>query len=188
MKESRFYWVCLLFLGGSVGCCNTAETPVKKVVPLSEPMAPVYTVVKRIPEMEMYACDDCHEEAGDYNESVRELTEDHEAITHIHPKSKKTQGWCLYCHESHDYNRLRLPSGETISFNESYKLCVECHGNIFDEWEKNIHGKNKGAWQSPLTIYSCTECHDAHDPKFKPIKPMPAPAFPRTQKHPAGRK
>jgi len=43
-------------------------------------------------------------------------------------KHDEEHRWCLDCHDADDRDRLHLASGERISFDESYLLCGQCHG------------------------------------------------------------
>lgn len=144
-----------------------------------------YTVVPRVPVLKgddydnIYPCTDCHSSPEDYNSQKRELTEEHDRITSYHPINRKEEGdhyWCNSCHQTGNYNVLTLNSGQNISFNESYKMCLQCHGNYKDEFINGIHGNRVGRWDSKEpTLYACAHCHDPHDPKRKPVKPLPPP-------------
>lgn len=135
-------------------------------------------IIKRTPKIEMYKCDECHDSEETFNETIRPMKkgEDHENITTFHPQKKDDpKFWCLNCHASKNYNKLVLPSGEKISLNESHRLCGECHGPTLKDWKDNIHGKIIGGWKENRQAYSCTACHDAHDPAWKPVEPVPEP-------------
>ncbi len=91
--------------------------------------------------------------------------------------------WCLDCHHPQKRNYLLpLSDGELIEFQESYLLCGKCHGTIFRDWRKGIHGRRTGQWNGKKKYYLCVNCHDPHSPKYKPIEPMPPPDKPRTPK------
>lgn len=147
--------------------------------------SPSYTIVPRIPVLKgddydnIYPCTDCHSSPEDYNLQKRELTEEHDRITSYHPMNRKEDAdkyWCNSCHQTGNYNTLTLNNGQNISFNESYKICLQCHGNYKDEFEHGIHGNRTGRWDSKEpTLYACANCHNPHDPKRKPVKPLPPP-------------
>lgn len=134
-------------------------------------------VVGRVPELEMYPCSDCHETAADYNTTQRTLVEEHDTLK-THYALHEEDGWCLRCHKENNYNKLRLQSGREISFNEAYQLCRECHSVVFKDWKINAHGKKTGGWNGQNKFFSCTKCHEAHDPEFKKMEAKPAPIKP----------
>jgi hypothetical protein len=141
-----------------------------------------HTLIKRTSEIEMYRCDECHSGPKNYNSAPRILTEEHDTIDKHPPKTDDPDRWCLACHMEKKYNKLRLSSGRKISFNESFLLCGECHGTQLRDWKRNFHGKTIGSWNGLRKVYSCTYCHNAHDPKFKPLKPEPPPDLPKSKK------
>jgi len=89
--------------------------------------------------------------------------------------------WCLDCHHPENRNYLLpLSDGKNISFEQSYLLCGKCHGTIYRDWRYGIHGKRTGFWNGAKSYYLCVTCHDPHNPRFKPLVPMPAPKKPWT--------
>ncbi len=135
-------------------------------------------IIKRTPKIEMYRCDECHDSEESFNSKIRPMAKDkdHESITTFHPEKKDDPNfWCNNCHASKNYNKLILQSEEKISFNESYRLCGQCHGPTLKDWKNNIHGKVVGGWLNNKKQHSCTSCHNAHDPKMKQVDPIPEP-------------
>jgi hypothetical protein len=123
----------------------------------------------------MFPCSNCHT-SMEVNRKKRELKEEHTNIKLHHAEMM----WCLYCHDAKNRDKLRLYNGDLINFTESYRLCGECHGPVFEDWKAGIHGKRVGYFAGPgkRTYFLCANCHDPHDPKFKPIKPEPPPLHP----------
>jgi hypothetical protein len=120
----------------------------------------------------LFPCSNCHA-SMEVNRKKRELKDEH---TDIRLHHAETMRWCLDCHDAKDRDKLRLYNGELVPFTESYKLCGECHGNIYEAWRAGIHGKRIGYFSGgQRTYFLCANCHNPHDPKFKPIKPEPAP-------------
>ena len=129
----------------------------------------------------IYPCNNCHA-SMEVNRKKRELKEEHTEIKLHHAE---TMRWCLDCHDARNRDKLRLYNGELINFTESYRLCGECHGNVYKDWKAGIHGKRVGYFTAPgkRTYYLCANCHNPHDPKFKPLKPESPPLRPTDRKH-----
>ncbi|MBF0338436.1 MAG: hypothetical protein HQL05_11460 [Nitrospirae bacterium] len=98
-------------------------------------------------------------------------------------KHAAQQRWCLDCHDADNRDRLRLANGDHVTFDESYLLCGQCHGNVFRDWKTGIHGKRIGSWNSDKPgdkkYFLCVNCHNPHSPNFIPVKPLPAPVRPK---------
>jgi hypothetical protein len=126
----------------------------------------------------MYPCSDCHA-SMEANTKKRELKDEHTDIKLHHAE---TMRWCLDCHDTKNRDKLRLYNGQLIGFDESYRLCGECHGTVYGDWRAGIHGKRVGYFggSGKRTYFLCANCHNPHDPKFKPIKPEPPPLKPLT--------
>ena len=123
----------------------------------------------------IFPCSSCH--AGmDLNAKRRELKEEHTSIKLHHAESMR---WCLDCHDPHNRDKLKLANGDLIDFTESYQLCGQCHGTNYRDWKAGIHGKRTGYFDGKKMYYLCVNCHNPHDPKFKPLKPEPPPFRPR---------
>ena len=123
----------------------------------------------------IFPCSNCH--AGlEVNAKKRELKDEHTTIKLRHAEQDR---WCLDCHSARNRDRLKLADGEAVNFTESYRLCGQCHGNIYRDWKAGIHGKRVGHFQGgKRTYFLCVHCHNPHDPKFKPLKPEPPPVKP----------
>ncbi len=139
------------------------------------------TVNKRSSQLEMYPCTECHSTPQDFNSQKRDLTKEHSNIKAIHPKERGDEDpnfWCQHCHNPNQYNQFRLQTGETLPFNDSQKVCGQCHGPQLRDWKKHIHGRRTGNWNGEGQVDLCTQCHNPHDPKFKPMKPVAPPPEP----------
>ena len=121
-----------------------------------------------------FPCNDCHSEL-EPNTRKRELAEMHDDIIFDHDSENR---WCLACHNTNDRDSLVLAGGKRLGFNESYKLCGQCHGPKYRDWKLGIHGKRTGEWNGQKQYRLCVHCHDPHSPKFKSLKPMPPPRRP----------
>jgi len=123
----------------------------------------------------IFPCSNCHA-SMEVNRNKRELKDEH---TDIRLHHAETMRWCLDCHDAKDRDKLRLYNGELISFKESYRLCGECHGNVYRDWKAGIHGKRTGYFAGGKRTYLlCAHCHNPHDPEYRPIKPEPPPVKP----------
>jgi hypothetical protein len=137
-----------------------------------------YPVAKPPFSPDIFPCNNCH--AGlEANTKKRELKDEHTAIKLHHAEQER---WCLDCHSTANRDKLKLADGESIDFTESYRLCGQCHGNIYRDWKAGIHGKRVGYFKGgKRTYFLCVNCHDPHNPKFKPIKPELQPIKPVTK-------
>jgi hypothetical protein len=129
----------------------------------------------------IFPCSSCH--AGmEVNTKRRELKEEH---TNIHLKHGSVSRWCLDCHDATNRDMLRLVNGDRIDFSHSYELCGQCHGPTYRDWKVGVHGKRIGYFAGgQRTYFLCVNCHNPHDPKFKPIKPEPPPVKPLDNRPP----
>ena len=85
---------------------------------------------------------------------------------------------CLSCHNSQDYDALRLADGRKLAFAEAQKLCQQCHGPQSRDYLNGAHGGMNGYWdktKGPRTRNTCTDCHDPHAPLYPVWTPVFAP-------------
>jgi hypothetical protein len=122
----------------------------------------------------IFPCSNCHASLP-VNRTRRELTEMHADIELRHDEQHR---WCLDCHDATDRDRLHLASGEPVSFDESYILCGQCHGEKLRDWRAGVHGRRTGQWNGRKSYLLCAHCHNPHQPRFKALAPMPAPVRP----------
>jgi hypothetical protein len=123
----------------------------------------------------IFPCSRCHSDKK-INVPERELKA---ASFHYKVELKHVPGgWCFDCHSRSDRDSLKLADGTLISFEESYRLCGQCHGTILRQWKNGIHGKRTGSWSGEKQHLLCVHCHSPHEPPFKPIGPLPPPVRP----------
>lgn len=157
--------------------------------------APPFKVVPRQDRIRNFPCTKCHDNKF-VDTRVRPMQEEHTKLTFEHGGGRF---WCYdACHKGTDIDTLISLRGRRISYDDSYKVCGQCHFQRLD-WFFGGHGKRQGAWEDqrkiPVTadelkiedrnqigrwageraILNCTECHDAHSPSIKPFEPSPAP-------------
>jgi hypothetical protein len=125
------------------------------------------------PDDDYFPCSDCHEDEPT-NRRVRTLEDDHDDIELGHGDL-----WCLHCHDADDRDRLHLADGRRVAFEDSWRLCVQCHGHKQEPWRAGVHGKRVGHWWGAKEVWTCVSCHGPHAPAFQPIEPEPPPARPQ---------
>ncbi len=123
----------------------------------------------------VFPCSDCHDPALPVKAKRRTLKTAHQEIELHHDEEHR---WCLDCHDSANRDMLRLASGETLSFDESYRLCGQCHGDKYRDWRAGVHGRRTGMWDGEKQYLLCVSCHNAHSPRFAPLKPEAPPPRP----------
>jgi hypothetical protein len=121
----------------------------------------------------IYPCSECHAEMTP-NPKRRQLQDEHTDIVLNHSQGR----WCLDCHDLTNRDKLHLISGEKIGFDESYRLCGQCHGDKYRDWKVGVHGKRTGDWNGKKEYLLCAHCHNPHDPGFQPLAPKPPPVRP----------
>ena len=150
---------------------ETPEVVFEKLLSF-EKYAPAFKVkLRKESQLESYPCMDCHEDE-ETNLEIRELEEEHDELTLEHGGERF---WCLTCHQPGNRDYLRSLKNNAIDFDQSYRLCGQCHFQRQKDWFFGAHGKRVGNWMGERKLYLCTECHDPHSPSIKPIKPNPPP-------------
>jgi hypothetical protein len=126
------------------------------------------------PDEEYYPCNDCHQDEPT-DRTRRELEEEHDDLELAHGEL-----WCLDCHSADDRDWLHLASDTPVAFEESWRLCTQCHGKKLADWRAGVHGKRTGHWRGPKEYRTCVVCHDPHTPPFQAIEPEPIPVRPES--------
>jgi hypothetical protein len=121
----------------------------------------------------IFPCSACHADLP-VDRTRRELGM-HSEIALKHDEEHR---WCLDCHSATDRDSLHLASGELVPFEESYRLCGQCHGDKYRDWRAGVHGRRVGEWNGQKSYLLCAHCHDPHAPRFKALAPKPAPVRP----------
>jgi hypothetical protein len=135
----------------------------------------IFRVRQTLAYEDYFPCTDCHGEM-EVNSERRQLEEMHDDIVLDHgPKDR----WCFDCHNPEDRDTLRLANGTLIGFDESYRLCGQCHGTIFRDWREGIHGRREGYWNGAKSYQLCAHCHNPHAPRFQALEPLPPPVRPQ---------
>jgi hypothetical protein len=124
----------------------------------------------------IFPCTTCHNKDLPPNRTRRQLTDMH---TDIELKHDAEHRWCLDCHDADHRDQLHLASGEAVPFEESYRLCGQCHGEKYRDWRAGVHGRRVGQWNGAKRYLLCVHCHSPHQPHFKPMAPTAAPLPPK---------
>lgn len=122
----------------------------------------------------IFPCSGCHADLP-VNKTRRVLADMHTDIELRHDEAHR---WCLDCHDAGNRDVLHLASGEPVPFEESYRLCGQCHGEKLRDWRAGVHGRRTGEWNGHKKYLLCAHCHNPHQPRFAKIEPKPAPVRP----------
>ncbi len=125
-----------------------------------------------------YDCMECHKMLeAKWHFDDRAMVE-HETIKLNHGNNR----FCLNCHHPTNRNVFVDYDGSEIAEQDVVSLCARCHGTVFRDWQAGAHGRRNGYWDTSKggeTQLRCIQCHDPHDPKFKAIRSLNAPDYPR---------
>lgn len=123
-----------------------------------------------------FPCSDCHDPELPVNTRRRPLRRAHQQVVLQHDRGEM---WCWDCHDVEDRDQLHLASGALSPYEKSPLLCGQCHGRQLRDWRAGAHGKRTGSWNGTKSALLCASCHNAHSPRFLPVKPEPPPRNPR---------
>ena len=127
-----------------------------------------FFVARRTDSIERFNCGECHTVPLSRMQSPDPgLARAHWEMDLHHAPAEIMN--CQTCHDPEQTDSLRLISGERIAFDESYRLCAQCHATQAADWVGGAHGKRLGGWAPPRVAAPCTSCHNPHDPGF-PIR------------------
>jgi hypothetical protein len=141
--------------------------PSPRRVPIGDDARTVIAVFER-------KCMDCHKTLVTSNPPRNDPNHYHETVRMDHGLN----GRCVNCHDPKDRNVLVLRDGRNLAFGQSTILCGNCHGPAYRQWQRGVHGKTLGYWDTHLgekRRLECVECHDPHSPHYNPMAPLPGP-------------
>lgn len=172
----------LVFITGITGCINRIGRGDINSLPLSDKIItdPDSNWIDKadilLPSstLDLLACVKCHKGLK-VNIKRRKLTGTHIDYVFNHPGFTTDNKWCYSCHSPLALDSLRLDNNRNISYEKSYKLCIQCHITNYRFWTVGLHGRRTGMWNGEKQYLSCIYCHNAHSPKFKPIEPKKPP-------------
>jgi hypothetical protein len=181
----------VVFLGLAAALLSGRQTPDIPVAPLRDvdrslfearpwreaKTRPVYAVAG----LEMH-CSSCHRLFDSREFVSASRLAQHTEIVHDHIPGNR----CFDCHDNESRDRLRLITGELLEFSESERLCAQCHGPLYRDWQRGTHGKRFGSWmEANGERLSCLQCHDPHSPAFGQMSLLPGPRTLRMGEQPS---
>jgi len=134
------------------------------------------TISKREGLITSFPCTECHKYIDEKLTAEGNRPPSHIRLDFVHMKDINK---CSTCHNPGNMDQLITLNGNKVRFDESFTVCVQCHGEKGRDWKRGIHGKQVGSWAGKKVRYNCTECHDPHSPKFRAMAPVSSPKFPR---------
>lgn len=129
------------------------------------------------------SCTTCHatRQPDFENRAVADLTEFHRGLSVSHGTIS-----CLSCHNSSDYDALKLADGTRIEYADVMTLCAQCHGTQMQDYQRGVHGGMSGYWdltRGPQQRNHCVDCHNPHAPQFPKMHPTFKPRDRFLEKH-----
>ena len=157
---------------------SPASPSTPKAAPEPKRKAPEALVEAKPPPFSegIFPCSECHANLKDRTRRELAFHEDQQKVFDHDSENR----WCLDCHDFENRDVLRLASGATVPFTESYRLCGQCHGDKYRDWRAGVHGKRVGHWDGEKTYLLCVNCHNPHSPAFKGVADIEAGGKPTT--------
>jgi formate-dependent nitrite reductase cytochrome c552 subunit len=85
---------------------------------------------------------------------------------------------CRACHATARPDKLVLAGEGEIPMRDAMRLCAQCHGPQFRDYQRGSHGGMSGHWdlsRGPRLRNHCVDCHDPHEPAFVGMRPVLPP-------------
>jgi hypothetical protein len=178
-KVTVVLFAILMMAGVARSGVARAQTGAKKTTPAQDTAKPFMqdgeTLEVPPPPFSdgIFPCSACHESLKP--NPTRRVLAFHDDIQLKHDEEHR---WCLDCHDADNRDVLHLAGGQKVTFDESYMLCGQCHGEKLRDWRVGVHGRRTGQWNGHKNYLLCVHCHSPHQPHFKPLPPKPAPKPP----------
>jgi formate-dependent nitrite reductase cytochrome c552 subunit len=143
----------------------------------------------------LVSCSSCHTTTKPNLEtrSSADLDQFHQGLKYVHGDLT-----CLSCHNSANYDTLRLADTRPVEFADVMTLCSQCHGPQRRDYDRGLHGGMNGHWdrtRGGRTRNNCITCHDPHAPAYPLVMPVlpprdriSVPAKPQPQPQPQPKK
>ncbi len=139
---------------------------IEKVAVTNSEKDTLFFIPNRVNHLVSFPCNNCHTQAlGNMVSDDPSGKKAHWNIKLNHATDEALT--CLTCHSSNDVEYLRLNNEKEIHFNQSQKVCAQCHSTQSNDWVGGAHGKIIGGWAPPRVSNTCVNCHDPHSPAFE---------------------
>ncbi|MDH5380935.1 MAG: hypothetical protein OEW75_08785 [Cyclobacteriaceae bacterium] len=125
---------------------------------------------ERTSEITSFPCLSCHTEPLEDLKNKQENGKQAHWDIKINHAENNVMG-CITCHDQNSMDGLTAINKGKITYNESFKLCLQCHSTQYNDWLGGAHGKSLGGWVEPRIMNNCVNCHDPHSPAFEPRWP-----------------
>lgn len=142
--------------------------------PVGAPRIPT-GATNHLGEIVLVGCGACHTTTTPNSDarSSADLDQFHQGLNYLHGNLT-----CLSCHNSTNYDTLRLADSRPIEFKDVMTLCSQCHGPQRRDYDRGLHGGMNGYWdltRGGRMRNGCTQCHDPHAPAFPLVLPVLPP-------------
>lgn len=135
---------------------------------------PLLDASQAVVQGQVRPCSECHRLFAPAPEKIDRVAIQHDHIKMNHGINVR----CLNCHDGADRDKLVLHDGTLVSFADAPRLCSNCHGTVYRDWERGMHGKTMGSWDASSGAQvrlRCVECHDPHSPAYSAMAPLAGP-------------
>jgi len=154
------------------GCRSPSHKDVAKAT-VPPPQQNV-TVVAREGRIVDFPCSKCHDKVVP-SEMSNDGAKKHKDIALDHYPGMNQ---CQLCHDPNNMDQLKRITLEPVSFDVSYEICGQCHGEKIRDWKIGAHGKTVGGWMGEAQKLSCAGCHNPHTPRRPKMQALAPPPFP----------
>jgi hypothetical protein len=181
-------WTCWLGLGVSITllvACSPSSAA-ERTPPRLDASAPRFATEIHAPKRlagvplgkesgERVRCETCHALRTD-----SPTPSSMEALQRFHRGQRLVHGQltCGACHAVGQPPQLKLADGVLLPTSDALRLCTQCHGPQFRDYQHGAHGGMNGHWdlsRGPRIKNHCVDCHDPHTPALEAVQPMPPP-------------
>lgn len=153
---------------------KAAASPPRFPVTIRKPAGPPSVLTGRVDmhgQPVTASCSHCHatRPADLTNRTVADLKEFHTEVNVKHGQLS-----CLACHNTADYDSLKLADGARVEYSDVMTLCGQCHGPQLRDYQHGAHGGMNGYWdrtRGPQMKLNCVDCHHPHHPQFPHMTP-----------------
>jgi hypothetical protein len=158
---------------------DDADAPQKHAVIIREPRPPADVKTGQLDshgQSVSLTCRNCHDvqPVNRENSATEHLDKFHQGLAFNHGKLA-----CVSCHNAQDgYTTLHLADGAGVEYAATMKLCAQCHGTQYRDYQHGSHGGMTGYWdlsKGPRQRNHCVDCHDPHAPQFPAMYPAAGP-------------